>query len=537
MVCVAASSGSAQVTFDRLVRTDQEPHNWLTYSGGFSGQRYSLLAQITPQNAKNLQLEWVLQTRAPAEPTSKYEATALVVDGVFYTVQPPNVVIAADAVTGRVFWTYAYTPSPLARACCGRINRGLAILGHTLFMSTIDGNLVGVDARDGRLLWTTPIGKPEQGYSGTVAPLVVKDKVIVGPAGGEYGISGFIAAYDPVTGKQIWKFNTVPQPGEPGHDTWAGDSWKTGGGSIWTTGSYDPELNVTYWGVGNPGPDWNGDSRMGDNLYTSAVVALDADTGKLKWHFQFTPHDEFDFDATQVPVLADMVWQGTPRKLLMFANRNAFFYVLDRVTGQFLLGKPFEKQTWAKGLDAKGRPIPALSPTLQGELIYPNNQGATNWYNPSFSPRTGLFYIPTWVDTFSTYTKRVDQYIEGNQYTGGGATHEVPALSPQRTNTRPASHGHGAITALDPRTGDIKWQFKMTDVTDSGVLSTASGLVFAGGREGFFYALDATTGAVLWKAMLGGAMSAGPTTYAVNGRQFVSIPAGNAVFTFTLREQ
>jgi alcohol dehydrogenase (cytochrome c) len=536
MVCFGASSSSAQVTFDRLVRADREPSNWLTYSGSLNGQRYSLLTEITPQNAKNLQLEWVLQTRAPAEPTSKYEATALVVDGVFYSVQPPNVIIAADAVTGRVFWTYAYTPSPLARACCGRINRGLAILGHTLFMSTIDGNLVGVDARDGRLLWTTPVGKPEQGYSGTVAPLVVKDKVIIGPAGGEYGISGFIAAYDPATGKQIWKFNTVPQPGEPGHDTWAGDSWKTGGGSIWTTGTYDPELNVTYWGVGNPGPDWNGDSRMGDNLYTSSVVALDADTGKLKWHFQFTPHDEFDFDATQVPVLVDMPWQGTPRKLLMFANRNAFFYVLDRVTGQFLLGKPFEKQTWAKGLDAKGRPIPALSPTFKGELIYPNNQGATNWYNPSFSPRTGLFYIPTWVDTFSTYTKRVDKYIEGNQYTGGGATHEVPALNPARTNTRPASHGHGAITAVDPRTGDIKWQFKMTDVTDSGVLSTASGLVFAGGREGFFYALDATTGAVLWKAMLGGAMSAGPTTYAVNGRQYVSIPAGNAVFTFALRD-
>ena len=303
----SASSSSAQVTFDRLVRADQEPSNWLTYSGSLNGQRYSLLTQITPQNAKNLQLEWVLQTRAPAEPTSKYEATALVVDGVFYTVQPPNVVIAADAVTGRVFWTYAYTPSPLARACCGRINRGLAILGHTLFMSTIDAKSRG-HRRDGMAVCCgrPPLEGPNQGYSGTVAPLVVKDKVIIGPAGGEYGISGFIAAYDPVTGKQIWKFNTVPQPGEPGHDTWAGDSWKTGGGSIWTTGSYDPESNLTYWGVGNPGPDWNGDSRMGDNLYTSAVVALDADTGKLKWHFQFTPHDEFDFDATQVPVLADM---------------------------------------------------------------------------------------------------------------------------------------------------------------------------------------------------------------------------------------
>jgi alcohol dehydrogenase (cytochrome c) len=445
------------------------------------------------------------------------------------------VIVALDAVTGRVFWTYPYNPSPSARMCCGRVNRGLAILGHTLFMGTIDGNLVAVDARDGRLLWITPIGRPEAGYSVSLAPLVVKDKVIVGTAGGEYGISGFLAAYDSATGKQIWKFNTVPQPGEPGNETWAGDSWKTGSGSIWTTGTYDPEQNLIYWGVGNPSPAWNGDSRMGDNLYTSSVIALDADTGKRRWHFQFTPHDELDFDATQVPVLVDMTWQGAPRKLLMVANRNAFFYVLDRVTGQFLLGKPFTKQTWAKGLDAAGRPIPALGPTPQGTLIYPNNQGGTNWYSPSFSPRTGLFYIPTWVDTYSTNTKRVEQYVEGNQFNGGGASHEVPALNPARTNTRPASQGHGAITAVDPRTGEIKWQFKMTDVTDSGVLSTASGLVFAGGREGYFYALEAATGAVLWKAMIGGSVAAGPVTYAVDGKQYVSIPAGNAVFTFTLR--
>jgi alcohol dehydrogenase (cytochrome c) len=453
-----------------------------------------------------------------------------------YSVQPPNVIVALDAATGRVFWTYAYNPSAAARACCGRVNRGLAILGHTLFMGTIDGNLVAVDARDGRLLWNTPIGRPEAGYSVTVAPLVVKDKVIVGPAGGEYGINGFLAAYDPGTGKQIWKFRTVPEPGEAGNETWAGDSWLHGSGSIWTTGSYDPELNLIYWGVGNPGPDWNGSVRLGDNLYTSSVIALDADTGTLKWHYQFTPHDEFDFDSTQVPVQGDITWQGSPRKVLMCANRNGFFYVLDRVTGQFLLGKPFTKVTWASGFDEKGRPIRVQSPTQQGVLIYPNNQGGTNWYNPSFSPRTGLFYIPTWADTYSTYTSRVDQYIEGNQFNGGGATHEVPALNPGRTNQRSADAGYGAIEAVDPHTGEVKWQFKMTDVTDSGVLSTASGLVFAGGREGYFYALDGTTGAVLWKAMVGGQVSAGPVTYSVNGRQFVSIPAGNAVFTFALRQ-
>ena len=537
LMCLSmgATQRDAQVTFDRVVRAAEEPQNWLTYSGNLNGQRHSVLSEITPRNVKDLELKWVLQTRAPAEPTSKYESTSLVVDGVMYTVQPPNVIVALDAATGRVFWTYAHTPSAAARACCGRVNRGLAILGHTLFMGTIDGNLIAVDARDGRLLWTTPMGRPEAGYSVTVAPLVVKDKVIAGPAGGEYGISGFLAAYDPATGKQIWKFKTIPEPGEPGNETWAGESWKHGSGSIWTTGSYDPEQNLIYWGVGNPGPDWNGTVRDGDNLFTSSVIALDADKGTLKWHFQFTPHDEYDFDSTQVPVLADITWQGRLRKVLMLANRNGFFYVLDRVTGQYLSGKPFTKVTWTTGLDEKGRPLGIVHPTPQGVLVYPNNQGATNWYNPSFSPRTGLFYIPTWADTSSIVTSRVDQYVEGNQFNGGGATHDVPALTAGRTNQRLAAAGYGAIQAVDPRTGDIKWQFKMTDVTDSGVLSTATGLVFAGGREGYFYALDATSGAVLWKAMLGGQVAAGPVTYTANGRQYVSIPAGNAIFTFALR--
>src|SRR6185312_12599256 len=267
-----------------------------------------------------------------------------------------------------------------------------------------------------------------------------------------------------------------------------------------------------------------------------SVVALDADTGKLKWHYQFTPHDEFDFDATQVPVLADMTWQGRPRKLLMLANRNGFFYVLDRVTGQFLLGKPFVKVTWASGFDDKGRPQNMVDTTASGTVVFPNNQGGTNWYPPSFSPSTGLFYIPSWMDTSSVFTKREDEYVEGNQYNGGTATHDVPALRPPLVNTRPPGSGYGAIQAVDPHTGDVKWQFKMTDVTGSGVLSTASGLVFAGGREGYFYALDAKTGTVLWKAMVGGDVATGPVTYAVGGRQFVSVPAGDAVFTFALRQ-
>lgn len=534
VVLAATPWMAAQVSFDRILRADDEPNNWLTYSGSLNGQRFSQLSQIAPDNVARLRLQWILQMRSPAEPLSKYEATSLVVDGVLYTVQPPNVVVAADATTGRVFWTYAHAPSPAARLCCGRVNRGLAVLGHRLFMGTIDGNLLALDARDGSLLWTVQLGRPEAGYAVTVAPLIVKDMVIAGPAGGEYGISGFLAAFDPETGDQIWKFNTVPHPGEPGNETWAGDSWRRGSGSIWTTGTFDPTLNLIYWGVGNPGPDWDGSGREGDNLYTSSVIALDADTGALRWHYQFTPHDEFDFDATQVPVLADLTWEGRLRRVMLFANRNGFFYVLDRVSGEFLRATPFAKVTWATGFDENGRPTGRVDVTTDGVIVYPNNQGATNWYNPSYSPRTGLFYIPSWLDTYSRYFSRHDEYVEGRQYNGGGASHDIPALNARRTNTRPLEFGTGAIQAVDPLTGDVKWQFKMADVTDSGVLSTASGLVFAGGREGYFYAFDASTGDVLWRAALGGSVAAGPITYAVGGRQFVSVPAGSALFAFAL---
>ena len=537
---VAAEIVHAQVSFERILRAAQEPQNWLTYSGTLFGHRYTGLTQITPANAKNLELQWVFQTRGPAEATEKSEATPLVVDGVMYTVLSPNHVVALDAATGRMFWMYSPRLSQLARVCCGRVNRGLAILGDALFMGTIDGHLIAIDAKTGKPLWDVTISKPELGYSFTMAPLVVKDKVIMGPAGGEYGIRGFIAAYDAKTGKEVWRFNTVPGPGEPGHETWTDDkgAWQHGGGSIWVTGSYDPDLNLMYWGVGNPGPDWNADPRPGDNLYTDSVVALDPDSGTLKWHYQFTPHDEFDYDSTQVPVLADLEWKGRPRKVMLWANRNGFWYILDRATGEFLQGKPFVRVNWAEGIDEKGRPKRVLNATPEGTLVYPNNQGATNWYSPSYSPRTGLFYIPTWMDTYSTYTKGDVQYKEGNQYTGRFPTMTVPALrtGPGNVNQRTPQEGWGAIQAFDPKSGELKWQFKMADVTDSGVLATASDLVFAGGREGYFFALDARTGAQLWRTSVGGQVSAGPMSYAVNGRQYVAINAGSALFVYALRQ-
>jgi alcohol dehydrogenase (cytochrome c) len=528
------------VTFDRILRASQEPQNWLTYSGDVAGRRYTPLTQITPANVRNLEVQWVFQTRTPAEPAEKFEATPLVVDGVMYTVMAPNHVVALDAATGRMFWMYSPRLSPLARVCCGRVNRGLAILGETLFMGTIDGHLTAIDAKNGRPVWDVSLSKPELGYSFTMAPLIVKDKVMMGPAGGEYGIRGFIAAFDAKTGREVWRFNTVPGPGEPGHESWpaSSDAWQHGGGSIWTTGSYDPELNLLYFGTGNPGPDWNADPRPGDNLYTDSVVALDPDTGKLKWHYQFTPHDEFDYDSTQVPVLADIVWQGRERKVMLWANRNGFWYVIDRATGEFLRGKPFVRVNWAEEIDAKGVPKRLLHSSEEGTLVYPNNQGATNWYSPSYSPRTGYFYIPTWMDSYSTYTKGPVEYKEGNQYVGRFPTMTVPALrtGPGAVNQRTPQEGYGAIQAFDAKSGELKWQFKMADVTDSGVLTTASDLVFAGGREGYFFALDARSGEMLWKGNVGGQVSAGAMSYAVGGKQYVAIAAGSALFVYGLRQ-
>jgi alcohol dehydrogenase (cytochrome c) len=534
LISLAAGSLSAQVTAERLLHPEREPQNWLTYSGNYYAQRYSALDQITRDNAKNLELQWVFQARS----LEKFEATPLVVDGVMYVTEAPNNVLAVDAKTGAIFWVYEYRPSADARPCCGAVNRGLAILGDTLFMGTIDAHLIAIDAKGGKPIWNVQVADPKLGYSLTHAPLVVKDRVIVGLAGAEYGIRGFIAAYDAATGKQAWRFNTIPGPGEPGHETWTGDSWQHGGGSAWITGSYDPALNLVYWGVGNPGADWNGDNRAGDNLYSDCAIALDADTGKLKWYFQFTPHDEYDYDAVQVPVLVDGNWKGSPRKMMMWANRNGFFYVLDRTNGKFLFGMPFTKQTWAKGLDENGRPIPAAGqkPTVEGTVVYPGVQGGTNWYSPSYSPRTGLFYIPTWDNYSMNLAKMPAEYTPGQRYTGGAPRSPVPTIQRGPINTWTSDNASGMVLAVDPASGEKKWEYKMTDVNGSGILSTATDVVFSGGREGYFYALDARTGAMLWKAALGGQVASGPITYRVDGKQYVAVAAGHDLFVFSLRQ-
>lgn len=532
------------ITAQRLLHTDDEPQNWLTFAGSYRSQHYSLLNQITSSNARDLELKWVFQARW----LDPYETTPLVVNGVLYTMQGDDVV-ALDATTGRLFWIYRYTPVAEARLCCGRISRGLAILGNTLYMAAVDAHLIALDAKTGAQLWDTKVAETKSGYTMTVAPLVIHDKVIVGVAGGEYGIRGFIAAFDAHYGKEVWRFYTTAGPGDPGRDTWGGDSWKHGGGSVWLTGSYDPESNLTFWGVGNAGPDYNGDVRPGDNLYTSAMVALDADTGKLKWHYQANPHNEFDWDAVQTPVMADIDWKGERRKVILWADRNGFFYVLDRATGKFLMGKAFVKQNWNAGFEPDGRPImtPNAKSSTEGTLIYPDNQGGTNWFNPSFNPQTNLFYVNA-RDGYSTFFVKGDQdYEEGNRYDGRGRgarpVRRIPVVGADEDK-------YTAVRALDPATGELRWQFKLnqgnslhtfegwqTAAGASGILTTAGNVLFVGSREGYFVALNARDGSLLWKTDLGGPMLMGPVTYSVDGNQYVGINAGNSLFVFGLRSE
>jgi alcohol dehydrogenase (cytochrome c) len=515
---------AAQVSSERLLQADREPHNWLAYSRTYSNQRFSPLTQITPSNVGNLELQWVWQARS----LEKFEATALVVDGVLYTVQAPNDVVALDAATGRIFWTFSHTPAADARLCCGRVNRGVSILGDTLFMGTIDAYLIALDTSTGQVRWKTQVAGSNERYAITHSPLIVGDSVIVGTAGGDFGVRAFIAAFDAKTGRERWRFYTVPAPGEPGNDTWSGESWKTGGAAVWNAGAYDPESNLVYFGTGNPWPDWDGRERRGDNLYSDSVVALDAATGRLKWHYQFTPHDELDYDSTQVPVLADIDWQGRPRKVMLWANRNGIAYVLDRTNGEVLHAKPYVKVTWMNGFDKSWRPIrvPGQVPSEAGTVVYPTVLGATNWQPPSFSPRTGLFYVSAWENT-STVA------VEGSTPRGIGANPLGQAHLER--NTRTEQEGFGVVRALDPRTLDPKWEFKMSDTTWGGVLTTASDLVFSGGKEGYFFALDARDGKLLWRMALGGQVNAGPMSYAINGKQYIAINVGNALFTFALR--
>ena len=517
LLALCAATLSAQVSYDRIAGAASEPASWLTYSGTYSGWRYSALKSIHRANVARLKTAWIYQTND----LNQFEVTPLVADGVMYISEPPSQAAALDLRTGRPLWTFRRSVPSDVHTCCGQVNRGLAILGSTVFLGTLDAHLLALDARTGHLLWDVTVADYRTGHSITVAPLALKDKVIVGISGGEYGIRGFLDAYRPATGERLWRFWTVPGPGEAGHETWDGDSWKHGSAATWVTGAYDPALNLLYWGTGNPGPDYDGGPRGGDNLYAASLLALDAATGKRRWHFQFTPHDTHDWDANHVPVLLDATFEGRARKLVVNANRNGFYYVLDRETGEFLRGKAYAKQTWASGLDPRGRPMvkAATEPKPEGTMVYPGIHGATNWNSPSYSPETGLLYV-AYREEGNVFYLATAEYIPGNYFSAGGMR-GIAGMEPS-----------GSIKALDPLTGEQRWEFPLHGPPWAGVLSTAGGLVFGGTPEGNIFALDATTGKALWNFQAGAPVYANPISYEFQGKQYMAITAGRSLLVF-----
>ena len=494
-----------------LVCTAALAQDWTSYGKNAFGWRYSELDQIDTSTVARLTPQWMYQTNVPG----KNETTPLIFDGMMYVTGPSNNAWALDAITGRPIWSYKKAMPPAVNLCCGQVNRGFAVHGNTLFKVDVQGTLVALDAKSGTVLWESTLEDYKKGYSATSAPLVVKNLVVTGMAGAEYGTRGFIDAYDAGTGKRVWRVYTVAEEG------WSGDSWKRGGGSTWITGTYDPSLNLIYWGTGNPGPDMDGETRRGDNLYTCSLIAIDADTGKIKWHFQFTPHDLHDWDAIGDPVLADLVIDGRTVKAVIQANRNGFFYALDRTNGKVLLSKAYTRVTWADGIDSNGRPVPIAGqePTEEGNRTCPGMGGGHNWQATAYSPQTGLYYF-TSSEKCMLFYKTKQQFVEGQWYQASTVGFNEP--------------GNGRIDAIDPKTGKLAWYFETVSSPTGGVLAMAGGLVFAGDAEGYLIALDARTGRALWRFQTGGTIIAPPISYAVNGRQYIAVAAGQTIITFSL---
>jgi alcohol dehydrogenase (cytochrome c) len=495
--------------------------DWVSYNGDYTGRRYSALNQITPANVATLRAAWVFH--APS--SDSLEVTPVVFRGVMF-VTSANDAFALDARTGRVLWSHQRPVSEgLIDDAAAHHNRGVALWHDRVFMETDNAHLLCLDARSGRLLWDVPYAPGSKNYGATSAPLVVGDEVVVGISGGDDGVRGFLAAYDARTGKQRWRFWTIPAPGEPGSSSWPGDAYWHGGGTTWMPGTYDPSLDTLYWTTSNPSPDFIGSGRPGDDLYTDCVLALDPERGKLKWYFQFTPHDLYDYDATETPVLIDLPQNGTTQKLLVQANRNGFLYVLDRTHGRFLTAVRFaEKLNWAKGIDATGRPILAgLVPGAQPQRICPGIVGATNWYAPSYNPGTGLFYFIV-TENCDLYSARPQRFQEGRLYY---------ASSTQRP---PGERASKVLVAYSVPDGKPVWRYPQAGDGDSwgGTMTTAGGLVFFGDDAQGFEAADARTGHPLWHFNTGQTLHASPMSYAVDGRQYVAIAAGSDIFSFSL---
>jgi alcohol dehydrogenase (cytochrome c) len=515
------------VTGERLANPAGEPQNWLMYWGDYQSTHYSRLTQINAANVRRLQAAWTY----PMPGASVLEATPVVVDGVMYVTQP-GVVAALDARTGRELWRQTRQQKVKNPYEINPFNRGVAVAGNRILVGTLDAALIALDSRTGRTLWETQVADTMLGYSLTSAPLVVKDRVIVGITGGEFGARGFLDAYDLATGRRLWRWYSVPAPGEFGGDTWKGDSWQHGGSPMWLTGSYDPDLNLVYWTVGNPGPQIDRSTRGElDNLFSDSVVAIDPDTGQRKWHFQFTPNDGHDWDSCQAVILVDRVWHGQMRKLLLHADRNGMFYVLDRTDGRFLSATPFVYQNWNTGVDEAGRPVvvPGSNSSREGSFfVYPSLVGGTNFQAPSYSAATGWFYLQ-YRENGQVYVSAPESFESGRQYIGRNRASS--AAGPKAGE--PASSA--GIKALDPETGKTVWDFKIFQGSlTNGVLATAGNVVFGAIRDGNLVALDAKSGEHLWHFQTGANVAASPISYGVDGRQFITIAAGNTVYAFSL---
>jgi alcohol dehydrogenase (cytochrome c) len=512
---VSVGAAAQEVTPERIVHAAKEPQNWLTFYGNYRAWSYSPLNQITRENVHRLLPAWTFPTGGHGG----LESAPIVADGKLYLEDQGNNVFALDAATGKLMWNYAYKSAKDGRAGNGRA-RGLAIGFGMLFMGTRENRLIALDAKTGKEVWNVEIENSLRcGCGISSAPLLVKDKVITGVTGGESAHRGYISAFDAKTGQLAWRFYTIPEPGQPGSETWTGDSWKLGGGSSWFTGSYDPELNLIFWGVGNPSSDLYGGDRMGANLYTDSLVALDADTGKLRWYFQETPHDVYDYDSDPEPVLVDVQQNGQMRKLIIHSSKNGFAYIIDRETGKFVRGFPYvDTVTWAKGLDKDGKPIEPVMPEAgkveKDYLFCPGTQGGRNRNHSAYSPQTGLWYT-TALEVCSRLTPQPQHDVkEGESFWGG--------LREEALNPNAVPH----IAAFNPMTGEKVWSFPTKYFNASSLLATAGDLIFGGDLEGNAFALDAKTGEKLWSFNTGSRIASPAVSFAINGRQYIAIDSG-----------
>lgn len=509
-------NNAGPVNKDQLLAGLSNPADWLLYGGNYGNFRHSPVEDLTPETVKYLQVAWSF----PTGTLGQFEVSPTIHDGIMYVSSSYNRLFALDPRTGEIFWRYDHQYPEDLRLCCGPVNRGVAISGDLVLMATLDARLIAFNRLSGEIVWNVELANYAEGFSATSMPMIVNNLAIIGIAGGEFGVRGFFDAYNVDTGELVWRHYTVPEEGEPGAETWAGDSYKSGGAPAWTSGAYDPDTNILYWTTGNPSPDWNGDLRAGDNLFSNSIIALNPDTGERLWYFQFTPHDVWDYDGNTQIFLTDVTRDGETRKAIVQANRNGYFYILDRTDGSFISAAPYlEQVNWAT-IDENGRPVvdPNAMPQEEPDhRVCPGNMGGMNGaWSGALNPDLGLAYIPA-VESCQMFQKGIVAFIKGQPFMGG-----LPLLTDVE-----AGAAYGDLSAIDINTGEVKWRYKDPDPMMGGVASTAGGVIFTGNQGGYALALDAKTGAKLWKFKMGGGMRSQPVVYKIDGRSYVAIGSGN----------